>query len=219
MVHHRQPMDVDLQAIAHAYASGAQEYARKFGDDLVQNEFDRGLVDAAITGFEAQALVFDIGCGPGQVSAHVRGSGHAAVSVDLTVEMLHVARDGGAARALVCADVQRLPIVTACGDAAVCWYSLHHLPRAALPAVLAELRRVLRVGGRLLIGTHGGAGDELHPIEWQGRREHVTVSYYAEGELAGLVGRAGFREVGVCRRDPLSHEHQAEKLYVTGLAD
>ena len=219
MDHHRQPMDVDLQAIAHAYGSGAEGYARKFGDDLVHNEFDRGVVDEAITGLQAQSLVLDIGCGPGQVSAHVRRGGHAAVSVDLTLAMLHVARARGAVRAVACADVQRLPIATGRGDVAICWYSLHHLPRAAVPAVLAELRRVLRAGGRLLIGTHGGGGEELHPIEWQGSREHVLVSYYAEGELVELVGGAGFRTVAACRRDPLPHEHQAEKLYVRGLAE
>ena len=211
-------MDVDLQAIAHAYASGAEEYARKFGDDLVTNEFDRGVVDEAIAGLEAPALVLDLGCGPAQVSAHVRETGHAAVSIDLTLEMLLVARSRGAADAPVRADVQRLPFADARAGAAVCWYSLHNLPRTAMPAVLAELRRVLRVGGRLLIGTHGGMGQELHATEWEGRPESMVVTYYAEQELEDLVRRARFGDVSARRRDPLPHEHQVGKLYVSGLA-
>lgn len=211
-------MDVDLQAVAHAYASGAEEYARKFGDDLVTNEFDRGVVDEVIAGLEAGALVLDVGCGPAQVSAHVREAGFAAVSIDLTVEMLLVARARGAADASVRADVQRLPIADASADAAICWYSLHNLPRTAMPAVLDELRRVLRIGGRLLIGTHAGVGEELHATEWQGRPESVIVTYYAEQELEDLVRRARFGGVRVRRRDPLPHEHQVEKLYVRGLA-
>ena len=211
-------MGVELQAIAHAYAAGAEEYARKFGDDLVTNALDRGVVDDAIAGLEARALVLDLGCGPGQVSAHVRAAGHAAVSIDLTLEMLRVARSRGAADVPVRADVQRLPVADARAGAAVCWYSLHNLPRTAMPAVLAELRRVLRVGGRLLIATHGGVGEELHATEWHGRPESIVVTYYAEQELEDLVRRARFGDVSARRRDPLPHEHQVEKLYVSGLA-
>ena len=218
MVHHRQTMDVDLPAITHAYGPDAEEYARKFGEDLVTNEFDRNVVDEVIAGLAPRALVLDIGCGPAQVSAHVREAGHAAVSIDLTMEMLLVARSRGAANSPVRADVQRLAIADGVADAAVCWYSLHHLPRAAMPGVLAELRRVLCVGGRLVIGTHGGGGEEFHATEWQGRPETVIVTYYAEQELRDLVRRAAFGDVRAHRRGPLPHEHQVDKLYVIALA-
>lgn len=218
MVHHRQAMDVDLSAIEHAYAPGAEEYARTFGDDLITNEFDCSVVDEAIGDLPPRALVFDIGCGPAQVSAHVREVGHTALSIDLTMEMLLVARSRGAADAAVRADVRRLPSADAVADAAVCWYSLHHLPRAAMPGALAELRRVLRVGGRLLIGTHCGRGEAFHATDWQGRPETVIVTYYAEQELRNLVRRAGFGGVTAHRREPLPHEHQVGKLYVTGVA-
>jgi len=212
-------MDVDLHAIVHAYAAGAEEYARKFGDDLVTNEFDREVLNEAIAGLAARARVLDIGCGPAQVSAHVREAGHAAVSIDLTLEMLLVARSRGAADSAVRADVQRLSVADGVADAAICWYSLHHLPRAAMPSALAEIRRVLRVGGRLLIGTHGGVGEQTHAVEWEGRAETVIVTHYVEQELKDLARRAGFQSVAAHRRDPLSHEHQVEKLYVTAVAE
>lgn len=63
MVHHRPVMDVDLQAIAHSYGPGAEEYARKFGDDLITNEFDRRVLDGVLGDSPARALVLDIGCG------------------------------------------------------------------------------------------------------------------------------------------------------------
>ena len=212
-------MEVDLQAIAHAYASRAEEYARTFGDDLVTNEFDRDVVDETIAGLTRRAVLLDIGCGPGQVSTYARQAGLAAVSLDLTLEMLLVARSRGAADAAVQADLLHLPVADAAADLAVCWYSLHHLSRADMPSALAELRRALRVGGRLLVGTHGGRGESRHMTEWQGRPESVIVTYYAERELEDLVRRARFGMVRARRRDPLPHEHQAEKLYVTGLAE
>lgn len=212
-------MNVDLQAIAHAYASDAEEYASKFGDELRTNDRDRSDLDEVAAELPAEAVVLDIGCGPAQISAYVRERGRLAVSVDLTLEMLHVARDCGAAGLAVCADVRRLPLADACADAAVCWYSLHNMPRATMPSVLAELRRVVRRDGRLLVATHAGTGEEGHDTEWHGQHERVVVTYYSGDELADILADVGFCDVRVRTRSPMPHEHQVNKLYVAATAE
>ena len=210
-------MDVDLRAIAHAYASIAGDYDRTFGDDLDVNEFDSRVVDTLIAAVAPGATVLDVGCGPAQVSRRVRQAGRIPVAVDLTPEMLLIARSG-ALQALICADLRQLPIATAAADAVVCWYSLHNLPREAIAGALDELHRTLRPGGRILVGTHEGEGADVHTSERDGHPEHVVVTYYAEPELHDLMGRAGFGAVESCRRGPMPHEHQVDKLYVSAVA-
>ena len=51
-----------------------------------------------------------------------------------------------------------LPLGDASLGGALTWYSLIHTPTEQLPAVLAELARVLRPGGQLLVAFQ--AGDE-----------------------------------------------------------
>jgi ubiquinone/menaquinone biosynthesis C-methylase UbiE len=166
-------MAFDLRAVAHAYGSRAVEYAEEFGDDLSEIHFDRAVVERALVGLRQPARVLDIGCGPGQVSAFVEARGDLAVALDVTFEMLIVARRRQAASAFTCADIRWIPCADASFAAALCWYSLHHLPRLALPAVLEEIRRVTYPGGRLAIGTHGGEGEKWHDTDWDGQSERV----------------------------------------------
>lgn len=196
----------------------SEEYAGKFGDELNEIDFDRAVVERLVAALRRPARVLDIGCGPGQISTFVETHGDLAVTLDVTFEMLVVARRRRAASGYVCADVRRLPVANASFAAAVCWYSLHNLPRTGLPAVLDEIRRVTQVGGHLAIGTHSGEGEEWHDTEWNGRHEQVVVTYYGADELRSLVSGAGFSNVVVTKRPPLPHEHQVQKVYVEATA-
>jgi ubiquinone/menaquinone biosynthesis C-methylase UbiE len=211
-------MAFDAAAVAHAYAIGAEDYARKFGDQFQTNDFDRQILTRLVERCSPRSRVLDVGCGPGQVSAYVNAHDRAAVGIDLTPEMLVAARRGDRALPLLNGDMLRLPLRDACCDAAVCWYSVHNMARSALPSALCELRRVLRTGGHLLVATHSGDGEEWHETEWNGRVERVVVTYYLPDELAGLLRAAGYRDLDISTRPPLPEEHQVEKVYAAATA-
>ena len=61
--------------------------------------------------------------------------------------MLDVARRRMATLPLVCADMRSLPVRSRSCAGAAMFYSLQHLPRAAISNVFVELRRVLVPGG------------------------------------------------------------------------
>lgn len=207
-------MTFDPVAVAHAYAAGAQEYAAKFAEDLANSAFDCSVLSDATSTLATPSVILDVGSGPGQVSAFVSQQGHRPLAVDLALEMLHVARTRLPIDA-VRADVCHLPVVAGAANAAICWYSLHHLTRTLMPGVLGELRRTLARAGRLAIATHAGSGEEWHDVDSRGITEQVVVTYYRADELVDLVNAAGFEVLDVRTRDPLPHEHQVTKLYVT----
>jgi ubiquinone/menaquinone biosynthesis C-methylase UbiE len=99
--------------------------------------------------------VLDIGCGTGQFAARVLGQfPHAHVwGLDLSDGMLHQGQDrsrlAGGRLHLVQGDSERLPFGDDSFDAVTCTHSFHHYPHQE--RVLAEMHRVLRPGGRLLI--------------------------------------------------------------------
>jgi ubiquinone/menaquinone biosynthesis C-methylase UbiE len=100
--------------------------------------------------------VLDLGCGAGRVALALAAAGHAATGVDRSEPMLTAARVDAAARGLeadfVAADVVALPFDAASFDAAVfAQNGLGHLDAAGKRAALAEVRRVLRPGGRVLL--------------------------------------------------------------------
>jgi arsenite methyltransferase len=96
--------------------------------------------------------VLDIGSGPGflatEMAAEVGAEGRVD-GVDVSEAMLALARRRGAAVHYAIGDALSLPFAEESFDAAVTTQVYEYV--ADIPAALAEARRVLRTGGRLLI--------------------------------------------------------------------
>ena len=202
------------EAVAGAYDTVAEDYAVAFGDDLARLPVDRAILDTAARRI-GRGLVIDVGAGPGQASQYLAGSGLAIVDLDLSRRMLALPRQAASARAgAVCADMRRLPFRSACFAGAIAFYSLQHLPRHELPMALAELHRVLRPGGALVIATHLG-DREVHLTEFLG---HEIPAFggmlHDERDLEQELVRQSFTIVEQHRRDALPHEYPSQRLYL-----
>ena len=95
------------------------------------------------------ALLVDVGCGAGLMAPHLAGHGYRHLGVDLGGTALAQARARGVTP--VRADAARLPLPDAVADVVVAGEILEHVPD--LPATVAELCRVLRPGGLLVLDT------------------------------------------------------------------
>jgi len=103
----------------------------------------------------ADLRILDIGCGTGKFAARaLRHLPNAQVwGLDLSGKMLQRARrrtyDFGGRLHLVQGDSERLPFADDSFDAVTCSHSFHHYPHQ--DRVVAEMHRVLRPDGRLLL--------------------------------------------------------------------
>jgi ubiquinone/menaquinone biosynthesis C-methylase UbiE len=100
--------------------------------------------------------ILDVGSGAGQIAKHLLKYADAGARItccDLSPEMLRRARARlkNAAPQHVAADLCRLPFADESFDCVTCGYVLEHLPEAR-PG-LAEMARVMRPGGRMLLLT------------------------------------------------------------------
>jgi 2-polyprenyl-6-hydroxyphenyl methylase/3-demethylubiquinone-9 3-methyltransferase len=112
----------------------------------------------------ASALLLDVACGGGLLAPHLSGLGYTHVGVDLSASALAQANDHGVTG--VRGDVTRLPFRDETFDVVVAGEILEHV--TDLPAVVAEVCRVLRVGGTLVIDTIANT--------WWGRFSSITVA-------------------------------------------
>lgn len=94
-----------------------------------------------------QAVLVDVGCGGGILAAHVRGYVH--VGVDVSWSALRVAAAKGVA--VLRGDAGALPVPAGVADVVVAGEVLEHV--APLEPVVAEVSRVLRPGGAVVIDT------------------------------------------------------------------
>ena len=146
--------------------------------------------------------VLDVGCGTGTLAIaakrHVGASG-SVTGVDPAAEMIERAiRKASRANADVAfrtAAAEELPFANRTFDVVLSSLMLHHLPRETRRAGVAEMKRVLRPGGRLLaidFGRASGSGKRGFLAHIHG---HGGVDPSA---LVALVTDAGFevRESG-----------------------
>lgn len=100
----------------------------------------------------------DVGCGPGTMAialAERVGPAGEAVGIDASAEMIELARDkagrAGSAARFEAAAIEALPFADGEFDVATSTFMLHHLPEDVRAKGLAEVRRVLKPGGRFVI--------------------------------------------------------------------
>lgn len=208
----------DPRVIGRTYDTVAGEYAEKFGNDLEALPFDRGLLDE-VAAAAAAGVVLDIGCGPGQAAGHVGGQGARVVGVDLSERALSIARRRPGVVGAVVADMRALPVVSGSCGGLVLFYALHHLRGEELVDTLGELRRASADGCVVLVATHEGEGELASPSEWLGHAvDALGATLFSEAELVGAFEAASFTVLHVRRREPLPHEHQGPRIYVTARA-
>ncbi|MBX7165191.1 MAG: class I SAM-dependent methyltransferase [Pirellulales bacterium] len=137
-----------------------------------------------------QKHILDIGSGAGQIIQHLLKYADAdatIVGVDLSHAMLRRARTRlkSARPRLSVADMTRLPMDDNAFDVVTCGYVLEHLPNARVG--LAELARVMRPGGRLLLLT---TEDSLSGA-WTSRLWHCRT--YSRAEVYTACDSVGLK--------------------------
>jgi len=95
------------------------------------------------------AVLVDAGCGGGLLAPHVRGLGYRHIGVDLRRAGLEQSAERGILPLI--GDVTALPLATGCADVVVAGEILEHV--RDLPGTVAELCRVLRLGGHVVLDT------------------------------------------------------------------
>jgi malonyl-CoA O-methyltransferase len=160
--------------------------------------------------------VLDAGCGTGRSFPALARAGGDVVGLDFSPGMLRTARRGHPGVPLVLADLGRpWPFGDGTFDAILCALVGEHLDR--LPAACAEMRRVLRLGGRLVFSVYhpalAAAGKEAHfrrdGVEYRlGAVRHTVADYRA------ALGTAGFTTVTL--REFRGDERLATRLPAAG---
>jgi ubiquinone/menaquinone biosynthesis C-methylase UbiE len=143
------------------------------------------------------ASVLDVGCGTGALLEAIVGA-HPQVrawGIDLSSAMIAVARARlGDAAEVAGADAERLPFGDGAVDLVVCVDSLHHYPHPE--AALAEMWRVTRPGGGLVIGEWRVAPPLRRLMNAVlPRTPGGDVRVYTSRELTELAEAAGYSAV------------------------
>lgn len=203
-----------------SYDTVAEQYAVDYFNELGRKPFDRALL-AKFAGLipKGSGRVCDIGCGPGHIARHLAELGLDAMGVDISPAMVDVARRLNPSLTFEQGDMLRLRFSDSTFAGITAFYSLIHIERTQTSEALAELFRVLRKGGQLLISFHGGEG-EVHVDQYHSQSERhgpkiaLHVTFFSLEEMRRRVEAVGFSIEESLDRDPYEFEYPSRRGYI-----
>jgi SAM-dependent methyltransferase len=153
------------------------------------NDANRTMLDAAVEAVDARSgeCIVDVGFGGGHTLERLRPivAPRRPVGIEISEAMVDAARERwGDAVETHLADVVSLPLADASADGVISVNTLYFWPDPA--AALREIRRVLRPGGRLVLGVRRPGMMRLVPITWFGFRLRSAA------RVQDLLRAAGF---------------------------
>jgi ubiquinone/menaquinone biosynthesis C-methylase UbiE len=190
-----------------SYDTVAESYAGFVRNALSTQPYVR----AALSVFAAQVdgPAVDVGCGPGHFTAHLNELGVDASGVDLSPGMIALARRTHPELRFEVGSMTDLALADASVAGVLVFWSLIHVPDAEVPVALGQFRRVLRRGGRLVIGFHVGDETRLKTQGYGGHPMHVNVHLRQPAHLARWLRNAGFKVDAEWRLSPEAEVPQA----------
>jgi len=193
---------IDETAVLSTYARWAPIYDKVFG--YIFESGRRATV--SFVNELPPGRILECGVGTG-ISLPYYSRGHRITGIDLSPEMLDIARERVASagldhvEALEVADASNLPMTDASFDTSVAMFVLTVVPDPK--AVMAELARVTRPGGAVVLVSHfpeqtgwrGWIGEKLAPLS-------ASLGWHMDFDINRILGRSDLRLVDRRRVGP-----------------
>jgi SAM-dependent methyltransferase len=191
-------MDAKTDELRAAHDVLAEFYADRLAGALDRMPAERavlGLFCDVIRAADLGTQVGDIGCGTGRLEPYLAARGLFPRGIDLSPEMIRVARRDYPGFGFDVADVRDLPFDDASLAGVVCWYSLMFLALSERPAAFSELARVVKPGGYLVTAFKAGDSQVRRAGASTGLGVEFDVYWLSADEMERRVIDAGFATV------------------------
>lgn len=200
-----------------SYDSAAAAYAEHLFNELDSKPLDRHLLNRFAEGV-GNGRVADLGCGPGHVAQYLSERGVNAFGVDLSPEMVRVARRLCPTLKFDVGDMTSLKLDDASIDGIVSFYSIVHLRSGELAQAFAEWRRVIKSGGLILLAFHIGS-ESRHVEDMWGSAVSLDFQFHETDNVVRALNAAGLDVREIAEREPYKdHEYPSRRCYVLARA-
>lgn len=202
------------RSIRESYDRIAEAYAIRIFDELQQKPLDRELL-ARFAGQVAGGQICDMGCGPGHVSRYLHDLGARVFGLDLSPQMVRLARKLNPGISFREGDMLALNLPDGAVAGIVAFYAIVNIPERFLISVFGEMKRVLQPDGRLFLAFHAG-GDTVHRDELWGIPISMDFFHFQRPAVRRYLEEQGFVIDDVVERGPYAPEveYQSQRAYI-----
>jgi SAM-dependent methyltransferase len=232
----------DLAATRRAYDTVAHDYAEFLQSELAAKPYDRAMLATfaeLVRSGRAGDRVADLGCGPGRITAHLDELGVDAFGLDLSPQMIAVARARHPALSFDVGSIEATSIPNGTLAGLVAWYSIIHTPPKRLPEVFTEFARVLAPRGVALLAfqaasdaavsdaavpdaavpdaTMSGGAEPRHITHAYGHDIELDAYRLVPGRIGEQLADAGFAVEATLIREPDDDERTRQAFLLARL--
>ncbi|MCF7906545.1 class I SAM-dependent methyltransferase [Patescibacteria group bacterium] len=200
-------MDKSKQASS-VYDKIAKPYAKEFSNpsEYLEEFFDL---------IPKNAKILDVGCGVGVDSGFVNSKGFEVIGLDLSKEMLNLARQKFPQIDFREQDIRKLDFPPESFDGIIASCSLIHIPKQDVPTLIEKFQQILKKDGVIYIALQGGKSEEIFIDEPFKLDEKLFLNIISFEEIKNLLVKNGFSIVKRYERESESKEElNYTKLYV-----
>jgi SAM-dependent methyltransferase len=210
---------MSIDRVRAGYDAVATTYDEQFADELDHKPLERGLLEAFCE-MAPPGAIADIGCGTGHITRFLAGRRDDVLGVDLSLEMIAVARQRDPRLRFEVASMLGLPYADGVWSGVVAMYSIIHLDPDERMRAFAEFARTLRPDGVLLMSFHidgpGFApGDVNHVRPFLGLPVDMDGYFLDPAEVTTDLVANGFRVLARLDREPIAAiEFPSRRSYI-----
>jgi ubiquinone/menaquinone biosynthesis C-methylase UbiE len=161
-----------------------------------------------------EKVVLDLGSGPGVNAGYMHSKGFQVVGIDLSEKMVEYSSRRYPEVEFRLGDMAKLPFPRNSFDGIVASYSLIHLTKDAIPAVMAKLSEVLKDGGIMYLSIQCGESTQgyySHPLI---PTDRVFLNIFSKEEIFNLLSKYGFEAVSQHEKLPQGKVFNFTKLFI-----
>ena len=170
-----------------SYDKTAKEYF-----DYVSSFNELGELNEFVNLSKKNGSLLDLGCGPGHHAKKFTELGFKAVGIDLSTEMIKLAKHLAPETEFRVMDMLDLDFTQSMFDSVWASASLIHLKKEDIPGLLSNINELLKSKGIFYFSLKEGVGEK---VTYDQRYDGVEKfhSYFSRSEVVNLAKESGFK--------------------------
>jgi len=202
-------MDSHTAKVIKNYDECAPSYTKELFDDRTDDQD----LEAFSRLLPPGGNILDAGCGPGQFSRFLIERGFECIGIDLSREMIKIARERIPEGRFEIMDIRKLDFKNATFDGVLAWGVFLHIRKSDSRSAILELKRVLKPGGFLMMHEKEGNKEGIEELDDGDKKRLYWIRLWKEQELLETLKNCGFEIVSFSKRPSTSPlEYQSNKL-------
>ena len=207
-------MGPELDNIERMYDIVAKDYSEAFSGELEKKPKDQAILRRFSIEIGDKKPVWDIGCGPGQITKYLKNLGMEVSGLDISDKILEQARINSPEIHFRKGNILGLEFENDSIAGIVAFYAIVHFTEEQVGVAFREVFRILKPSGIFLFTYHSGE-ETIRVEEYLGKKVDIELRLFKTDFIVTCLKNCGFKIIDIINREPYPEvEYETRRAYV-----